>query len=161
MPGTRPLGGVGARPQPDQGVPVLNRFEFMSPTWIAMAREQILRALDGKDLRTIRFTLCEEFTNPPEHLRPSGAQTIGFYVRLGDGQVEVGDRPINDADCTIISDYDDALSVARDPEAAAADPAVMAERMAVGRLKIIGDPSAAPAVLTELNIHKLLAPHTA
>jgi len=140
---------------------VLKRFEFMSPTWIAMAREQILRALDGKDLRTIRFTLCEEFTNPPEHLRPSGAQTIGFYVRLGDGQVEVGDRPINDADCTIISDYADALSVARDPEAAAADPAVMAERMAAGSLKIIGDPSAAPAVLTELNIHKLLAPHTA
>ena len=140
---------------------MLKRFEFMSPTWIAMAREQILRALDGKDLRTIRFTLCEEFTNPPEHLRPSGAQSIGFYVRLRDGQVEVGDRPINDADCTIISDYADALSVARDPETAAADPAVMAERMATGRLKIIGDPSAAPAVLTELNIHKLLAPHTA
>jgi len=133
-----------ARPQPDQGVPV-----------------QILHALDGKDLRITRFTLCEEFTNPPEHLRPSGAQTVGFYVRLGDGQVEVGDRPINDADCTIISDYADALSVARDPETAAADPAVMAERMAAGSLKIIGDPSAAPAVLTELNIHKLLAPHTA
>ena len=67
---------------------MLKRFEFMSPTWIAMAREQILRALDGKDLRTIRFTLCEEFTNPPEHLRPSGAQSIGFYVRLRDGRVE-------------------------------------------------------------------------
>jgi len=139
----------------------LKRFEFMSPAWIAMAREQILRALDGKDLRTTGFTLCEEFTNPPEHLRLTGAQTVGFYVRLGDGQVEVGDRPVNDADCTIISDYADALAVARDPEAAAADPAVIAERMAAGRLKIIGDPSAAPAVLTELNIHKLLAPHTA
>jgi hypothetical protein len=43
-----------ARPQSDQGVPVLKRFEFMSPTWIAMAREQILRAVDGKDLSTIR-----------------------------------------------------------------------------------------------------------
>ena len=75
--------------------------------------------------------------------------------------MEVGDRPTNDADCTIISDCADALSVARDPEAAAADPAVMAERMAAGRLKIIGDPSAAPAVLTKLDIHKLLAPHTA
>ena len=126
-----------------------------------MAREQILRAVDGKDLGTIRFTLCEEFTNPPEHLRPSGAQTIGFYVRLGDGKVEVGDQPINDADCTIISDYADALTIARDPEAAAAEPAMMAEHMAAGRLKIIGNPSAAPAVLTELNIHKLLAPHTA
>jgi hypothetical protein len=68
---------------------------------------------------------------------------------------------LEDADCTIIRDYGDALSVARDPEAAAADPAVMAERIAAGSLKIIGDLSAAPAVLTELNIHKLLAPHTA
>jgi len=140
---------------------MMKNFEFMSPAWIAMAREQILRALDGKDLTTVRFTVCEEFTNPPEHLRPADAQNIGFYVRLCDGQVEVGDRPMNDADCTIISDYADALSVARDPEAAAADPAVMAERMAAGTLKIVGDPSAAPAVLTELNIHKLLAPYTA
>ena len=75
--------------------------------------------------------------------------------------MEVGDRPINDADCTIISDDTDALSVARDPEAAAAEPAVIAERMAAGRLKIIGDPSAAPAVLAELNIHRVPAPHTA
>jgi hypothetical protein len=125
-----------------------------------MAREQILRALEGKDLRNVRFTLCEEFTNPPEHLRPSGAGTIGFYVRLSDGTVEVGDRPIGDADCTIISDYADALSIARDPEAGAADPAVMEARMAAGRLEIAGEPSAAPAVLAELNIHKLLAPHT-
>jgi hypothetical protein len=139
----------------------MDKFEFMSPAWIAMAREQILGALAGKDLRTVRFTLCEEFTNPPEHLKPPGAHTIGFYVRLRDGRVEVGDRPIREADCTIISDYADALAVARDPEAAAADPAVIAERMAAGRLTIIGDLSAAPAVLTELNIHQLLAPHTA
>jgi len=140
---------------------VPERFKFMSPAWIAMAREQIFDALDGKDLGTVPFTLCEEFTDPPEHLRPPGARTIGFYVRLGEGHVEVGDRPIRDADCTIISDYADALSVARDPDAAAADPAVMAERMAAGRLRIVGDPSAAPAVLTELNIHALLAPYTA
>ena len=41
------------------------KFEFLSPEWIAMAREEITRALAGKDLRHIRFTLCEEFTNPP------------------------------------------------------------------------------------------------
>ena len=91
----------------------------------------------------------------------AGARTIGFYVRVGDGHVEVGDRPIDDADCRIISDYADALPIARDPEAAAADPAEMAERVAAGRLEIIGDPSAAPAVLAEVNLHRLLAPHTA
>jgi hypothetical protein len=95
-----------------------------------MDREQIIQALAGKDLGNIRFTLCEEFTDPPQHLKLQGTQTIGFYLRVKDGQVEVGDRPIDDADCTIISDYADALPVARDPDAAAADPAVMAERMA-------------------------------
>jgi hypothetical protein len=140
---------------------MLERFEFMSAEWIAMAREQIVGAFAGKNLDGIHFTLCEAFTNPPGHLTPEGADTIGFYVRLNDGQVEVGDHPTDDADCTIITDYADALAAARDPEAAAADPAVMAERMAAGKLKIIGDPSAAPAVLRELDIHKLLARHTA
>ena len=106
----------------------------------AMAREQILRALDGKDLRTIRFTLCEEFTNPPEHPEALGRSNHRLLRSSGGRTSGGGDRPINDADCTIISDYADALSVARDPEAAAADPAVMAERMAAGSLKIIGDP---------------------
>ena len=125
-----------------------------------MAREQIVKVLEGKDLRGIRYTLCEEFSNPPDHLKPQGAETIGFYLRLKDGTVEVGDRPTSDADCTIISDYADALAVANDPDAAAADPAEIAKRVAAGRMKIVGDPSAAP-VLSELNLHKLLAPHTA
>jgi hypothetical protein len=79
---------------------------------------------------------------------------------MTDGRVEVGDRPIDDAYCKIISDYDEAGSVARDPEAGAY-PAVMAERIAAGRLEIVGDPSAAPALLTELNIHRRLASRTA
>jgi hypothetical protein len=45
------------------------------------------------------------------------------------GRVEVGDRPIAGADGTIISAYGDALPLARDPEVAAAGPAVMAERI--------------------------------
>lgn len=139
------------------------KFEFMSPGWIAAARERILSALVGKDLILggMKYTLCEKFTNPPAHLRRPGSDSIGFCVRLSDGHVEVEDQLADDANCTIISDYTDALAVARDPDAAAADPSVMAERVATGRLKIIGDPSAAPAVLTELDIHKLLACHTA
>ncbi len=137
------------------------KLEFMSPEWIAMAREQITQALSGRDLGSNRFTLCEEFTNPPAHLRREGSDTIGFCLHVGDGRVEVGDRPAADADCTIISDYADALAIARDPDAGSADPAVMAKRIADGRLRIVGDPSAAPAVLRELDIHRLLAAHTA
>jgi hypothetical protein len=137
------------------------RLEFMSQAWIEMARQRIEEVLGGKDLTGVSYTLCEEFTNPPEHLRRAPAATIGFYVRVKDGRVEVGDHPIDDVDCKIISEYEDALSVARDPEAPAADPKVITERLATGRLRLVGNPQAAPLLLRELNIHKLLASQTA
>jgi hypothetical protein len=139
----------------------MEKYEFMSPGWIKMARGRIQEALSERDLAGVDYTLCEEFTNPPEHLRREPAGTIGFYVRVDDGRVEVGDRPTGDADLRIVSEYEDALLVARDPEAPAADAKVMAERMAAGRLSITGDPQQAPAALRDLDIHKLLASATA
>lgn len=137
------------------------RFEFMSQEWIAMARDVITRATAGRDPGGGRFTLCEEFTNPPEHLKREGEDTIGFCVRVADSRIEVDDRPAGDADCTIISDYADALAIARDPEMAAADPEVIAERIAEGRVRIVGDASAAPPVLGDLDLHRRIAAHTA
>ena len=139
----------------------MEKHEFMSPAWIEMAREQIVHAFAGKDLRGIRFTLCEAFTDPPAHLRVEGSDSIGFFVRVADGAVEVGDHPIEEADLKVISDYDDALAAARVANATAAALDVMQERSAAGRLSIEGNPNAAPPVFTELNIHELLAPHTA
>ena len=133
----------------------------MSPAWIEMAREAITNLLVARDLRGIDYTLCEEFTNPPEHLRREGAATIGFYVRVADRQVEVGDHPIDDADVKIVSDYEDALAVAREPEAPAAEQEAVAERMAAGKLKIEGNPADMPSMFVELDIHKLLASQTA
>jgi hypothetical protein len=132
----------------------------MSPAWIEMAREQITSALAQKDLRGIDFSLCEEFTTPPEDLRGANATTIGFFVRVADGRVEVGDHPIDDADLKIVSDYADALSIARDPGAPAAQQNAMADRIAEGRLIILGDPAAAPAIFAELDIHRLLSSRT-
>jgi hypothetical protein len=137
------------------------KFEFMSPQWIAMARDEITRALSGKDLGPRRFTVCEAFTDPPEHLRRPDSARVGFCIRLDGTEVSVSDRLAEDADCTVVSDYGEALAIARDPESPSADPAVMAERVADGRLTIEGDFSAAPSVLQEVNIHKLLASRTA
>jgi hypothetical protein len=139
----------------------VEKLEFMSPAWIEVARELITGVLAEKDLKGVHYTLCEEFTNPPAHLRRSGAETIGFFIRVANKQVEVGDHPIEDADCRIVSEYQDALPVARDPDAPAADPRVLEERLAAGRTKVIGNPMDAPPVLLEVNTHKLLAPRTA
>jgi hypothetical protein len=139
----------------------LQKFEFMSPGWIEMARRHITQALGTKDLRGLNYSLCEEFTNPPEHLRREGEGTVGFYVRVEKGDIEVGDHPIDDADLKVVTEYTDALDVARDPDAPAADPKVVQERIAAGRLTIVGDPSGMPTELVEANIHRLLAPFTA
>lgn len=132
----------------------------MSPAWIEMAREQITRVLAGTDLGGINFTLCEEFTSPPDDLRREGASTIGFALRVVDGRVEVGDRPTDDCDFRIVSDYEDALAIARDPDAPAAQPNMMEERMAEGRLKILGNPADVPPILAGLDIHRLLSSRT-
>lgn len=132
----------------------------MSQAWLQMARHQITGILAGRDLAGIDFTLCEEFTNPPPDLRRTDAATIGFYVRIADARVEVGDHPVDDADLKIVSDYEEARAIARDPDAPAAQPSAIAERLAEGRLALIGDPACAPPVLGELDIHRLLSSHT-
>lgn len=134
--------------------------EFMSPPWVDMARREITAALEGADLGTAPYTLSEEFTDPPAHLGRGGS-TIGFSVSVGGGRVQVDGVPRHDADLRIISDYHDALVVARDPDAASTDPAEAERRIAEGRLRIEGDPSTAPPALAQLDIHRLLAAHTA
>lgn len=135
-------------------------YEFMSVPWIAMARREITNALSQRELAVRPFTLSEEFTDPPQHLA-RGARTIGFFVRVGEGRVEVGDRPAPDADCRVISDYTDAVALARDRDAATVDPEQAERRIAEGRLRIEGDPARMPEVLQQLDIHRLLAEHTA
>jgi hypothetical protein len=137
--------------------------EFMSPSWVAMARREITEVLAEQDLDVEPFTLSEEFTDPPSHLRSRSdpASAIGFWIRVGRGEVEVGGGPAPGADLRIISDYDDAVVLARDPDAASADPAEAERRVAEERLRIEGDPSQAPPALLQLDIHRLLADHTA
>jgi hypothetical protein len=138
----------------------MEKFRFMSPAWIEMAREQITKSLTAADLRGANFTLCEEFTNPPDDLRREGASTIGFVLRVVDGRVEVGGQPTDDCDFRVVSDYDDALAIARDPDAPVAQPSAMKERIAEGRLKIVGNPADVPATLAGLDIHRLLSSRT-
>jgi hypothetical protein len=139
----------------------VEKFRFLSSEWIAMARGEITQALASTDLRGVHFTLCEEFSNAPDDLRADDQDTIGFFLRVTDGRVEVGERPTDRADLRIVSDYDDALEIARDPDAPAAAPSAMEQRIAEGRLQVIGDPAAVPPSLAALDIHRLLASRTA
>ena len=139
----------------------MEKFRFMSPAWIEMAREQITTSLTGVDLGGVNFTLCEEFTNPPDDVRREGASTIGFVVRFVDGTIEVVGEPTGDCDFRVVSDYEDALAIARDPDAPVAQPSMMEQRLAEGRLKIVRNPADIPAALAGLDIPRLLSSRTA
>ena len=75
-------------------------------------------------------------------------------------RVEVEAQPTHDCDFRVVSDYADALAIARDPDAPVAQPSMMEQRMAEGRLKIVGDPADVPATLAGLDIHRLLSSRT-
>ena len=72
----------------------------------------------------------------------------------------MGDQGTDDADVRIVSDCEDALVIARDPDAPAAQQSAMEERVAQGRLKIVGNPTDVPAVLAGLDIHRLQSSRT-
>jgi hypothetical protein len=59
-----------------------------------------------------------------------------------------------------VSDYDDALAIARDPDAPVAQASAMEQRVAEGRLEIVGNPADVPGALAGLDIHRLLSSRT-
>ena len=49
-----------------------DKREFASTEWVEAMREVVLGLLGGVDLSGIAFAFCEEYTDPPEHLRTGG-----------------------------------------------------------------------------------------
>jgi hypothetical protein len=138
---------------------VFEKFEFASPEWVDELRVQILKGLAGKDLSGIEFTLCEEYTNPPAHLRQPGAATIGLYVRIANGEVEVVNEVIDVATKKMVCDYEWAKRYAmRFP-----DPELRERLMAEGSMRVEGENemSNLPAVWLELDTTSLMRPRTA
>jgi hypothetical protein len=138
---------------------VFEKFEFASPEWVGMLRELILDGLAGTDLSGIDFTICEEYTNPPPHLQRPGSQTIGLYVRIANGEVEVVDQVLEEATKKLVCDYDWAKRYAmRFP-----DPKLRDQLIAEGIMRVEGENemSNLPAVWLELDTTSLIRPRTA
>ena len=136
------------------------KFEFGSAGWNAEVRRILTDSMREVDLTGITFSWCEEFTDPPAHLLLDGATSLGWNFRIGDGGVEVGDGPVDDVDLKMVVDYSWALPFARamqgtgpylEPPTHPGGPPV----------RWIGDASRAPAFLTNLRLHDLIAEKTA
>lgn len=128
------------------------RVEFGSRDWVALEDGAL-----GTDLADIEWSFCEEFTDPPGHLRRGAATTIGWHVRIGAGRLEVGDGPVDDAAFKLVIAYKTALYLARlhlaDPEQAEE----LARAFRDGRIRIEGEGSAGPSFFTDLGLHDRMA----
>lgn len=140
---------------------VYEKFEYASPGWVDVLRDLIVEGLEGQDLSGSDFVLAEEYTDPPEHLRRTGSTSIGLYIRVANGEIEVVDEVIDAADSTkkFICDYEWAKRYAmRFP-----DPKLREQLMSEGLMRVEGegDMSKLPAFWLELDTTSLMRPRTA
>lgn len=158
----------GGAPEPSTGgssshgwPEVYDKFEFASPEWVDMLRELIVTGLAGQDLSGVDFVLCEEYTNPPEHLRRPGSDSIGLRISVTNGEIQVTDEVVPGGQTTkkLICDYGWAKRYAmRFP-----DPKLRDQLMAEGLMRVEGegDTSKLPAFWLELDTTSLIRPRTA
>jgi hypothetical protein len=135
----------------------LKKYEYGSPEWVAMVRGLVEDGLADEDLAGVNFSFCEENTDPPAHMRRPGSDTIGFYVRVENGEVEVGDHPIEGTTFKIVGDYTAMREYALRPfPGANPDPetAALRQRMiAEGKMRVVGVRAEWPAVISNLDLH--------
>jgi hypothetical protein len=149
-------------PPPTHGWPeVYEKLEFASPQWVDMLRDLIVEGLAGQDLTAAEFVLCEEYTDPPAHLRRPGSESIGFHIRVADGEVQVINQVIDRSRATkkLVCDYEWAKRYAmRYP-----DPKLRDQLMAEGLMRVEGegDISKLPAFWLKLDTTSLIRPRTA
>lgn len=155
--GPRAAGGRTTHGWPE----VYEKFEFASPEWIDMLRGLIVEGLAGQDLSGVDFVLCEEYTNPPDHLRRPGSDSIGFHISVTQGKIQVINKVVDGSGATkkLICDYEWAKRYAmRFP-----DPKLRDELLAGGLMRVEGegDMSKLPPFWLELDTTSLIRPRTA
>jgi hypothetical protein len=92
--------------------PQTETVEFASPAWLAAITEVLEKVMVGLDTGGRTYTISEEFTDAPEHLK-SAHGTIAWHFRVTDDRVEVGTGARREGDLVTTVDYKASLRVAR------------------------------------------------
>jgi hypothetical protein len=111
---------------------------------VAACRSFIEAQAARSDLSGIEVSFSEIFTDPPAHLDPERRGRIGWYFRVANGRVEVGEGVLEGADVGIVGDYATVLPLARvvhadDPQAAEAAGRDAERAISEGKLRFDGD----------------------
>src|SRR4051812_34575013 len=113
-------------------------FEFLSPEWLATVQRIAQRLLGNIDVTGVDFTISEELIDPPAVRARGAAGTLGWFLRIRGGVVQVGDQLPDDADGGVVADYDPHHDLPRriwagDPEAVATSKRLREEATKDGR----------------------------
>lgn len=136
------------------------KVEFGSSAWIAAVHEGVSKRLAAVDLDGVTYSSVEIFTNPPAHLDSDGSGAIGWWMRIADGQLTLGDRPVDGTfDHKVVADYGVMLPIARasfsdSPELAAEVGRTLERAQADGKFERHESDAAKPeqlAVLSDLH----------
>lgn len=144
----------------------MEKYPFCSAEWVGVAREYIEAQCAENDVSGIETAFCEKFTDAPENVATEGGGITGWYFRIARGKVEVGHGVIEDADATIIADYETIVPLARtifegNPEGAAEAQKVLEEAAARGKMRREGNAEAMGATPFLAGLHDVLARRTA
>ena len=144
----------------------METYPFCSAAWVGVAREYIEAQCAEHDISGIETAFCEKFTDAPNEIATEGGDVTGWYFRIGRGKVEVGHGVIDDADVTIVADYETIVPLARtvfegNPEGAAEAQKVLEEATTQGRMRREGNADAMGATPFLAGLHDVLARRTA
>ena len=144
----------------------MEKYPFCSAAWVGVARDFIETQCAENNLSGIETSFCEKFTDAPDNVTTDGDGVTGWYFRIAGGKVEVGHGVIEDADATIIADYQTVVPLARvvfegNPEGAADAQRVVEQANAEGKMRREGSEDAMNATPFLAGLHDVLARRTA
>jgi hypothetical protein len=134
------------------------KHEFASPAWFEALHDAIQRLAQaaGSGLDGVRWTVCEVFTDVPEHIAQTPDRRAAWHCRVRGQEIAFGLGEIDDADFKVIADYQTVLPLARlhlgdDPKVMERVNETMMKAVMEGRMQIHGDLGSRPAAFATLH----------
>jgi hypothetical protein len=133
------------------------KHEFGSRGWFDALRKAIERLTReaGPEIDATRWAVCEVFVDVPAHLAQTPDGKAAWHCRIRGREIAFGLGEIDDADLKITADYATALPLSRtllaDPEAQARVNQTLMEAVMAGKMQILGNLDARPAVFAGLH----------
>ena len=136
--------------------PVTVQYEFASPPWMRALFDLIESRARASDLTGSDYSLCEVFSNVPEHLATSPDRTLAWHCVLRNGRVTCGMGDVENASWKVFADYGAMLPVARMIIGDGDDSAEKTERLIAalvreGKLTVQGTREGRPSFLEGLH----------